>query len=215
MFKLLYFLLKIVALVFLPFLILLRVSIFTHSHYDLAPTFALSCGAVATAFALMIYFSFFYGKLTGKIGSFDAFKRRSSLALFIVLGFVAYALFYINGSNVKHQAIKKEFSELHPIIRIGIASIVLFDKNMIITDASRVPEDYKKMGLKTSNSSLHYKQKDGYAYAVDLRTKGRLEWANQLRQIYFRLMGFNVLRHTGTADHLHLSLSCKYRRGAI
>jgi len=215
MLKLLYFLLKMLALVFLPFIILLRVSIFTHSTYELPATLSLGCGALATAFALMIYFSFFYGKITGKIGSFDSFKRRSTLALVVVLGFVAYGLFYINGSNVKHQEIKKEFSELHPIIRLGVASIVLFDKNMIITDASRVPEDYRKMGLKTSNSSLHYKQKDGYAYAIDLRTKGRLEWANQVRQIYFRIMGFNVLRHTGTADHLHLSLSCQYKRGAI
>ena len=215
MFKLLYFLIKIIALVFLPFLILLRVSIYTHSHYELPPSISLSCGAIATTLALMLYFSFFYGKITGKLGSFDALKRRSSIAFVIVLGFVAYALFYINGSNVKHQQIKKEFTELHPIIRIGIASIVLFDKNMIITDASRVPEDYRKMGLKTSNNSLHYKQKDGYAYAVDLRTKSRVEWANQLRQIYFRLMGFNVLRHTGTADHLHLSLSCRFRQGAI
>jgi hypothetical protein len=91
----------------------------------------------------------------------------------------------------------------------------LIDENLVITDASRVPEDYKKMGLPTNKSSLHYKQKDGYAYALDLRTNGRYEIRNFLIKSYFYFMGFNTLRHVGTDDHLHISLPCHYKKGGI
>ena len=46
----------------------------------------------------------------------------------------------------------------------------------------------------------------GHVYAVDIRTKGRKEWQNSLVRGYFRAMGFETLRHVGTADHLHVSL---------
>jgi len=91
----------------------------------------------------------------------------------------------------------------------------MIDKEAVITDTNRVPEDYKRMGLKTNRSSLHYEQEDGYAYAIDLRVRGKSEIRNKLTQWYFDWMGFNTLRHGGSADHLHVSLPCHYRRGAI
>ncbi len=93
--------------------------------------------------------------------------------------------------------------------------LILVDRDLLITDGSRQPEDYKRMGLKTNNHSLHYKQSDGFSHALDIRTKGRPEWLNKTVQIYFRLMGFNTLRHVGTADHLHVSLMSHDRRGSI
>jgi hypothetical protein len=62
------------------------------------------------------------------------------------------------------------------------------------------------MGLPPYERSLHLRQDDGYAHAVDLRTAGRSEWRNFLMRSYYRLMGFRTLRHVGTADHLHVSL---------
>jgi len=62
------------------------------------------------------------------------------------------------------------------------------------------------MGLKSKNHSLHYRQSNGYAHAMDLRTNGRSEVRNFMTQTFFRLMGFKTLRHIGTADHLHVSL---------
>ena len=124
-------------------------------------------------------------------------------------------MFFISSDNIKSEGLRKEINELHPILRMGVSTFVLMDGDLIITDASRVPEDYNKMGLKTIKNSLHYKQKDGYAYAIDLRTTRRSEWRNQAMTIYFKLLGFNTLRHTGTGDHLHVSLNCHYRKGAI
>ena len=85
----------------------------------------------------------------------------------------------------------------------------------MITDANRVPEDYRKMGLKSKSRSLHYRQKNGFVHAIDIRTKGRSEFRNFCLKWYFRLMGFNVLRHGGTGDHLHVSLFSHDSPGAL
>jgi hypothetical protein len=62
------------------------------------------------------------------------------------------------------------------------------------------------MGLPVNDGTLHYRQRDGWAHAVDLRTNGRGEVVNRLVELYFRVMGFRTLRHVGTADHLHVEL---------
>lgn len=85
----------------------------------------------------------------------------------------------------------------------------------MVTDADRQPEDYGKMGLPTKSHSLHYRQSSGYAHAVDLRTLRRGALRNALVAAYFRLMGFNTLRHMGSADHLHVSLKSHERPGGI
>jgi hypothetical protein len=92
--------------------------------------------------------------------------------------------------------------------------LFLLDKKAIVTDASRVPEGYHKMGLKSKTHSLHYIQEDGYVYAIDLRTKGRSEIRNTFLKMYFYIMGFKSMRHVGTADHLHISMPCRFRKFA-
>src|SRR2546428_6354386 len=62
------------------------------------------------------------------------------------------------------------------------------------------------MGLATNHASPHYRQRDGYGHAADLRTAGRGEARNRLVQLYFWIMGFGTLRHVGTADQPHVQL---------
>lgn len=205
---------RVVLIIVLPFFILIRGSAFIHNRYDLGPWISLTGGAVITAFLLFIYMTFVYKKFTKKFGDSDNLKRRSLFAFALVVLYCGYGLFFISSDNFKNPSLKSEISDLHPILRMGVSTFILIDKDMIITDASRVPEDYRKMGLKTAKNSLHYKQKDGYAYAFDLRTNNRHEFRNKLMQIYFRVLGFNTLRHVGTDDHLHISLVCHYRKGA-
>jgi hypothetical protein len=81
-----------------------------------------------------------------------------------------------------------------------------------LTDATRKPEDYKSMGLPTNKHSLHYKQIDGYAYAIDIRTNNRSELRNIFLPVYFYILGFKTDRHIGTGDHLHVSMPCRYRK---
>ena len=204
--KIIYHLFKIALLLFLPFIMLVRGSVYLHEHQVASPWLALGGGMLITAIVLFIYMSFAYGKLTGRFGDSDNLMRRSVLALVLVMGYAIYGLIFISNNNTKHTSVKKEYTQLHPILRLGISTIVFLDKNLIITDASRTKEDYKKMGLKTKNRSLHYKQKNGFVHAVDIRTNGRGGLRNFLLKSYFRLMGFNTLRHGGTGDHLHISL---------
>lgn len=62
------------------------------------------------------------------------------------------------------------------------------------------------MGLKPRAYALHFRQPTGFVHAVDLRTNGRPKSVNLLVELYFVLMGFDVIRHVGTADHLHVAL---------
>jgi hypothetical protein len=179
------------------------------------PWLSLAGGAIATVILLALYFTFIYGKVTGKKGSKGAFKRRSAIALIFVMGYCLHGLFVLNASNIKHKAIQKEYLSLHPIMRMSVSTILFLDKSLIITDAQRVPEDYKKMGLKTKSRSLHYEQSDGFVHAIDIRTNGRTDIRNFFIKSYFSLMGFNTLRHGGTGDHLHISLKSFDSPGAI
>ena len=205
---------RVVLIIVLPFFILIRGSAFIHNQYDLGPWISLSGGALITSLILFIYMTFIYRRFTKKFGDSDNLKRRSLFALSLVVLYCGYGLFFISSDNFKNHALKSEISDLHPLLRLGVSTFIIMDKDMIITDATRVPEDYKKMGLKTARNSLHYKQKDGYAYAIDLRTNNRNEFRNKTMQLYFNILGFNTLRHVGTDDHLHISLTCHYKPGA-
>jgi hypothetical protein len=101
------------------------------------------------------------------------------------------------------------------VLRLGIGTLVWLDRELLLTDADRLPEDYRRMGLPEKSASLHYRQSSGYTHAVDIRTAGRGELRNRLVESYFRLMGFRTLRHVGTADHLHVSLVSHDRPGGI
>ena len=84
--------------------------------------------------------------------------------------------------------------------------MALEDRRLVLTDIARQSSDYEEMGLKKQPASLHYIKSDGYAHAVDLRVSNVGEMRNWARQGLFLLMGLQALRHTGTADHLHVSL---------
>ena len=205
---------KYLLILILPFLMLIRGSIFIHTKYAVGAYPSLVGGLLATTVLLFLYMTFVYAKFTKKIGDEDILQRRILFAFLLVVSYCAYGLFFISADNFKNPQLKKEVREMHPILRMGVSTFILLDRKMIITDGSRQPEDYRKMGLRTPGNSLHYPQSDGYAYALDLRTNNRNELRNQLMIWYFKVLGFKTLRHVGTADHLHVSLYCHDRPGA-
>lgn len=211
----LFFILKTICLLVLPFIALIRGAVYFHAEHAWHPQMAILAGAGITLFLLIIYFSWFYGRLTGKLGSKESFKFRAFLAAVLVIGYCAHGLFFFNHKNAKTDAVQKEYRSLHPILRLSISTILFIDNKLILTDASRMPEDYQRMGLKKKSHSLHYKQSNGYAHAFDIRTKGHSELRNSLLKAYFNLMGLNTLRHGGTGDHLHISLKSHDRPGGI
>lgn len=191
---------RIIFIVILPFVVLIRGAVFLHEDYGLYPSLAILGGFVFTAVVLLIYLAFFFGAPRRSI------RPRLQLVALILLAYGAYALMYVSAQNVKSAEVAKEFTSLHPVLRLGVSTLILADGSLVITDANRLPEDYRKMGLARKSHSLHYTQSSGYAHAIDIRTAGRSGIRIFVTKWYFKAMGFNVVRHGGTGDHLHISL---------
>lgn len=212
MFKLIYQIFQWIFFLLAPFILLIRGSVLLHNSYSLGPWLSIGLSVLGTSFLMLIYFSFIYDKVTGKIGSL---RGRFFLMILAVGTFVGHGIFFMSGANMKTDAVAKEINEVHPILRLAVSTLVHLDDGLIVTDANRKPEDYKKMGLKSIKNSLHYQQNSGYSHALDLRVNGRSERRNYLLKSYFWLMGFNTLRHHGTGDHLHISIQSHERPNAI
>ena len=187
----------------LPFLILIRGGVLLYQWWGLGTWPALLVPAVLTLTLLAVY-----ARMVGRW--FGARKRLRGLfargAVGIGVAYLAYALVFVASANVKSPEVRDEYRSLHPLLRLASSAVILMDPASVITDGGRRNEDYAGMGLPAQERSLHYLQSDGYAHAIDVRTSGR-SWARNLTvHVVFRALGFRVLRHSGTGDHLHVSL---------
>lgn len=216
--KILFFPIQLLLAIVLPFVVLVRVSTLSYIWTDWSGWLCLGIGAIFTFFLIFLYLNriarWFSGRRSKKK---EQRSRRQNLRLAIVVvgGFVAYALFFLSGQNAKTTEVQGEFQTVHPLLRTAVGAILLFHRDAIITDMSRVPEDYGGMGLAPKQRSLHYPQSDGYVHAVDFRTQGNAEWRNELLKWTFEALGFRTLRHVGSADHLHISLLARDNPGAL
>ncbi|MEM7373552.1 MAG: hypothetical protein AAF587_33310 [Bacteroidota bacterium] len=200
-------LLQLTLMVVLPFFVLIRGSVWLYVSYEWHYGLGLLAMFGVVFFLLLIYMVMLYDWIIGKKASRTTIKIKAGIVLLLLGLFGGYTLFNLSGKHAKTEEVQKEYNALHPLLRISVGTIVLLDEGLLITDMSRAKEDYKKMGLKTLKNSLHYPQGDGWVHAMDLRTRNRTEFRNKLLQAYFWMMGFNTLRHGGTADHLHISLT--------
>ena len=205
--------LKLLFLITVPFLILIRLAVYLHTSSNLLPWLCIIVSVMMTTFVIFIYLTIVHFYFSEQDNIYN-FRRRIILSLIIVGLYAIHGLFYIKSDNFKSKDIKSEIHEVHPVLRLAASTLIHLDKELVITDAERQPEDYKKMGLKSLKNSLHYTQSTGYTHAIDLRTRNRPAWKNFLVRSYFYAMGFRTLRHTGTADHLHVSLMSHERPNA-
>ncbi len=195
---------SLVVLIVLPFAVLVRVSIYLHTEHNAQTWIALAGGVFATALIVTIYSAIVSKKLTGKARVRVLAKR---VALPLVLVYCGYTLLYLSSVNAKTPDVRDYYRSLHPMLRIAVSTVILVDKDIVITDLHRTPEDYTAMGLTPRVESQHYRQSDGFVHAMDLRTIGRPDWRNSAVEFYFRIAGLETLRHVGTADHLHVGLA--------
>ena len=198
-----WFSLKVVIALALPFFLLVRGSVYAYQDLGWGTWASLASGVFATALLFLAYTSTLWKKMTGK----RRVPRLARRLLFAVVGgYSVYGLLYLSAANAKTPELREYYTSLHPLIRIGASTFLLFDREAVVTDLGRTAEDYLKMGLPVNETSLHFKLEDRFVHALDLRTVGRTERRNQVTAGYFQLMGFRTLRHVGTADHLHVSL---------
>jgi hypothetical protein len=192
---------RVALIVTLPFLVLIRGAVWLYRDHGLPTWLALLCSGVATLVLLSIYGALLSHHFTGRARW--GFVVRW-VAAPLVVGYCGFALVHLARENAKTDAIHAVYAATHPLLRMGVATLVLADRNAVLTDLARTPDDYRRMGLAPTRRSLHYRQADGWVHAVDLRTGNGLK--SLLVEWYFRAMGFDTLRHVGTHDHLHVSL---------
>lgn len=193
----------VIVLAVLPFVLLVRGGVFAYHQWGLGAWLSLALSAAATTLLLALY-AWGTGRRMGAGIRFRRFLTR--MTVLTGAAFMLYSVLVVAGGNVKSEEVRAEFSGLHPLLRIGVSVVVLVDPGAVITDAERSPDFYARAGLPANESSLHFRQDDGFVHALDLRTVDRPEWRNQATELVFRAMGFQTLRHVGTADHLHVSL---------
>ncbi len=193
----------IIAALALPFYLLVGGAVFLYRHSGFSTWPALLSGVVLTASLLTLYAARLARHVVGRR---RVARAVAKISLAVVAAYCLYGLVYLSSMNVKEEGLRHHYRSLHPLLRIATSTFILLDRDLVITDLQRRPEDYERMGLPVYERSLHFIQTDGYAHAVDLRTLGQGQWRNLAMEAYFRLMGFRVLRHVGTADHLHVSL---------
>jgi len=210
------FLIKLLIAAVLPFVVLIRGAVFLYGHYGLNVWLALAVGAGMTALVLMFYLRVLRRRVFGRRpGARGGVRLGAGLVGMALLVYCGYTLVYISAANAKTTETHREFTSLHPLLRLAVGTVLLADRDLLITDVARDREDYGRMGLRPARRSLHYPQADGYVHAVDLRTAGRGEVRNWLLAVYFRSMGFHTLRHVGSGDHLHISIPTHDRPNAI
>ncbi len=197
---------QLVLLLLLPFILLLRGGIWLHSAYGVSPWVAMGGGFALSGTLLFLYVLYLQRRMWGRIPAWKVMRWQYALVAALVLVYCFPALFTLSLSNAKSPQVREEFRSLHPVLRLGVSTLIWMEPELVLTDAQRIPEDYAGMGLPARSRSLHYTQADGYAHAVDIRTLGKASWRNKLVRIFFEAMGFDCLRHVGTADHLHVSL---------
>lgn len=198
----------VAVLLAMPVLVVvpLRVAVALYHAHGIGPGMGLAAGIGAAWLSIGILLSLGHRLIMGRwrIGRWTG---RATLGL--VIAWVGYGLVSLSAEHTKSEAVQATYHQLHPLLRLATSTWILADADLVVTDAARSIEDYARMGLPVNERSLHFPQATGYVHALDLRTRGRPEWQNRLVVLYYRSMGFRTLRHTGTADHLHISLAVR------
>lgn len=195
-------LLRLVAIVALPFVVLVRGAVFFHEHGHVPTWLALLVAALLTIGLVTLYAAWLLRTLTGRS---PVLLLAKWVALPLVAFYCGVSLVYLSRVNAKPE-VRAYYTSVHPLLRLALSTWILVDDRLVVTDMRRAREDYARMRLPVNETSLHYRQSDGWVHAVDFRTANRGSFRNRLVQVYFWMMGFDTLRHVGTADHLHVEL---------
>jgi len=126
------------ALAVLPFAALVRVSVFLYVHDGYAVWPALAAGVACMVGLVTAYAAWAWRRLTGQL-RLRVIARR--LALPQVLAYCGYALLYLSSAHAKSERVGAYYSALHPLLRVALSTLVLADRDIVITDLARRPED--------------------------------------------------------------------------
>src|SRR6185503_13312543 len=174
-------LLRLVAIVALPFVVLVRGAVFFYEYGDVPSWLALLVAALLTIGLVTLYARWLLRKFKGRP---PVILLAKWVALPLVVFYCAFSLLYLSRINAKSD-VREYYTTVHPLLRLALSTWILVDDKLVVTDMRRAREDYAKMGLPVNETSLHYRQTDGWVHAVDLRTGNRGWFRNRLTQVYF------------------------------
>jgi hypothetical protein len=197
---------KFALILALPFLVFVRSAVGLYSQGGASPMLSVLGAGMITAGLLAVYATWLSRRFKGRARAESILRW---VAIPTLVAWALYSLLFIASSNAKSAEVRSEYRSLHPVLRVAVATAIMGDGDLVLTDSRRVAGDYGRMGLPVNQRTKHYEQRNGWVHAVDLRTNGRSEIRNRLLQAYFSLMGFQTLRHIGTADHLHIQLAVR------
>ena len=197
---------KVALMLALPFLVFVRSSVGLYSQGGASPMLSVVGAGMITTGLLALYATWLSRRFRGRARAESILRW---VAIPTLVAWALYSLLFIASSNAKSAEVRSEYRSLHPVLRVAVATAIMGDGDLVLTDSRRVAGDYGRMGLPVNQRTKHYEQKNGWVHAVDLRTNGRSELRNRAVQAYFGLMGFQTLRHVGTADHLHVQLAVR------
>lgn len=187
----------------LPFVVVLRTAVVAYQENLYDGWESLGIGMTAAVLLVCLYIGAFMWSFGIRRRLFMPFLN---ICLMAMLCYSGYALFHLATSNAKTEQVRSYYTSLHPFLRVAVKNLTLVDSDLVITDTHRTRDQYRSMGLQPREYSLHFRQPTGFVHAMDLRTNGRPKVVNLLVELYFILMGFETIRHVGTADHLHVAL---------
>jgi hypothetical protein len=187
----------------LPFIVLTRGAMYAYQSMGWGTWPSIGLGFFGTMLVFLGYAAWLWKRSTGE-GRLPRMVRRMTVA--VVAGYGMYGLLYLSTGNAESPELEDYYTSLHPIMRIGASTLLLFDRDAMVTDLDSTAEDYLQMGLPVREASLHFKLGDRYVRAMDLQTTGRSPSRNRFTAGYLRFMGFRNLHNVDSADHLHLSL---------
>jgi hypothetical protein len=191
------------VLAVLPFLVLIRGAVLLEQALAWNAWFSIGLAAVVTT-SVLSYYVFRLWRIISHRSGYVWIATRVVAPIMLV--FCIVSLSFLADANAKDARVHGTYRELHPALRLALASLCLVDDDVVLTDIRRTPAEYPRMGLPVAARSLHYAQPDGFVHAIDLRTRGRGLARNLLTQAWFLGLGFETVRHDGSADHLHVSL---------
>src|SRR5688572_16604846 len=180
---------KFALVLALPFLVYVRSAVGLYSQGGLSPMLSVIGAGMVTAGLLAGYAAWLSRRFKGRARA-ESIMRW--VAIPTMVAWCAYSLLYIASANAKSGEVRQEYRSMHPVLRLAVATAIMGDGDLVLTDSRRVAGDYTKMGLRVNDRTKHYAQKNGWVHAVDLRTNGRSEIRNRALQLYFALMGFQT-----------------------
>ena len=123
---------------------------------------SIGLGMFGTVVIFSTYATWLWCRVTGE----DRLTRIvQQMLIAVAAGYSIYGLLYLSSGNAKYPELSDSYASLHPLMRLGASTYFLFDREAVVTDLGRTPEDYLRMGLPIIEASPHFKLEDRYVHA--------------------------------------------------